>query len=141
MKRLEFMVAMFEKITAGVLFVTAVYIPIFYGWDLELHADILWQILFLSAVCALGCVILPLEGEREVSRNAMLIRTILYYIYINVVVLGLGFLFGWFTFRNGLQVLGMELGIAFVYIAVYLICYWSQCREAKRMNEKLKERD
>lgn len=70
----------------------------------------------------------------------MLMRTILYYAYINLAVLGLGFLFGWFSFRNGLQVLGMELAIVFVFLGVYLISYWMQCQEAKRMNEKLKER-
>lgn len=141
MKRLESMVSFFEKIAAGILFVTAVYIPIFYGWNLELHADILWQILFLSAVCALGSVIIPLEGEKEVSRNSMLIRTILYFAFVNAAVLGCGFWYGWFSFRNGWQVLGMELAIVFVFAAVYLICYFSQIQEAKRMNEKLKERE
>lgn len=141
MKRLEAMAAIFVKVAAGILFVTAVYIPVFYGWDLELHADILWQILFLSAVCTLGSIILPLEGEREVSRKTMFIRIVGYYIYINAAVLGFGFLFGWFVFRNGPQVLGMEVAIAFVYIVVYIVSYWFQSREAKRMNEKLKERE
>lgn len=141
MKRLQSMVSFFEKITAGILFVTAIYIPIFYGWDLVIYADILWQILFLSAVCTLGSVLIPLEGEKEISRYAMLARTILYFAYINVAVLGLGFLFGWFSFRNGLQVLGMELAIVFVFFVVYLISYWTQCQEAKRMNEKLKDRE
>lgn len=142
MKRLEFMVSVFEKVTAGILFVTAVFISVFYGWDIDLDVGILWQILFLSAVCALGSMILPLEGEKEkeVSRIAMLVRTIIYFIYINAVVLGFGFLFEWFTFDNGWQVLGIELAILFVFVAVFLIFYWSQCLEAKRMNEKLKKR-
>lgn len=141
MKRLQSMISFFEKITAGILFATAIYIPVFYGGDFLIYADILWQILLLSAVCTLGSILMPLEGEKEISRYAMLVRTILYYIYVNVVVLGLGFLFGWFSFRNGLQVLGMELAIAFVYLVVYLVSYWTQCQEAKRMNEKLKERE
>lgn len=140
MKRLKSMLVLFEKVTVGIVFVTAVYIPVFYGWDTEIYADILWQILFLSAVCALGSMILPLEGEKEVSGKSMLIRTVLYYIFINVVVLGLGFFYGWFTFRNGWQVLGMELAIAFVYGAIWLFSYWSQYREAERMNQKLRER-
>lgn len=142
MKRLKSMVSVFEKVTAGILFVTAVFISVFYGWDIELSVDILWQILFLSAVCALGSIILPLEGEKEkeVSRIAMLVRTIIYFIYINVVVLGFGFLFEWFTFDNSWQVFGMELAIIFVFAAVALIFYWSQCLEARRMNEELKKR-
>lgn len=141
MKRLESMLVLFEKITVGIVFVTAIYIPIFYGWDDVIYADILWQILFLSAVCALGSIILPLEGEKELSRKAFLIRVILYYVYVNAAVLSLGFLYGWFTFRNGLQVLGMELAIAFVYGTIWLLVYWSQCQEAKRMNQKLRERE
>ena len=141
MKRLQSMISFFEKITAGILFVTAIYIPVFYGWDLVIYADILWQILLLSAVCTWGSLHMPLEGEKEISRYAMLMRTILYYAYINVAVLGLGFLFGWFSFQNGQQVLGMELAIAFVFLVVDLVSYWTQYQEAKRMNEKLKERE
>lgn len=141
MKRLQSMISFFEKITAGILLATAIYIPAFYGWDLVIYADILWQILLLSAVCTLGSILIPQEGEKEISRYAMLMRTILYYAYINVAVLGLGFRFGWFSFHNGLQVLGMELAIAFVFAVVYFISYWTQCQEAKRMNEKLKERE
>ena len=82
MKRLEFMISVFEKVTAGILFVAAVFISVFYGWDTNLNVNILWQILFLSAVCALGSMMLPLEDEKEVSRIAMLVCTIIYFIYI-----------------------------------------------------------
>ena len=140
MKRLKAMAELFQKITAGVLFVTAVYIPVFYGWDLELGPELLWQIMALSAVCTLGSVILPLEGEQEVARTSMLIRFILYYAYINGVVLAMGDCFEWFSFDNGKQVFGMLLAIAFVYLAVACITYWMEYREAEKMNQKLKER-
>lgn len=140
MKRLGFMMDLFEKIGVCVMFVTAIYISIFYGWDTQVHFGILWQILGLSAVCTLGSVILPLEEGREVSKVSILVRTVLYYLYINVVVLGLGFWFDWFTFRNIPQVLGMGVAIAAVFLAVYFFSYCAQCREAERMNEKLRER-
>jgi len=141
MKRLKSMAEFFEKITTGILFVTAVYIPAFYGWDEVLHVEILWQILLLSVVCTLGSIIMPLGEEKEVSRNTMLMRHSLYYIYINVVVLALGYLFDWFSFQNAGQVFGMVLAIVFVYIVVALVCYWIQLREAEKINRKLKERD
>lgn len=139
MKRLKSMVDFFEKITTGITFVTAIYIPVFYGWGESIHVEILWQILFLSMVCTLGSIIIPLEGEKEVSRNSMMVRHILYYIYVNVVVLILGYLFDWFSFHYTGQVLGMVAAIAFVYVAVAVICYWFQCREAEKINQKLKE--
>lgn len=141
MKRLGFMMDLFEKIAVGVTLVTAIYIPVFYGWDTQVHFGILWQILGLSVVCTLGSVILPMEDGKEVSKISMLVRTVLYYLYISVVVLGLGFLFDWFTFRNVPQVLGMLIAIAAVFLAVYFFSYCAQCREAKRMNEKLRERE
>lgn len=141
MKRLGFMVDLFEKIAVCVTVVTAIYIPVFYGWDTQVHFGILWQILGLSMVCTLGSIILPLEDGKEVSKMSMLVRTALYYLYINVVVLGLGFWFDWFTFRNIPQVFGMGVAIAVVFLAVYFFSYCAQCREAQRMNEKLRERE
>ena len=141
MKRLGFMVDLFEKIGVGVMFVTAIYIPLFYGWKTQIEVNILWQILGLSVACTLGSVILPMEDGKEISKTSMLVRMVLYYLYINLVVLGLGFLFEWFTFRNVPQVFGMLVAIAAVFLAVYFFSYCAQCREAERMNEKLRERE
>lgn len=140
LKRLKFMFALFDKIVVGILFVTAVYIPVFYGWKTVLYPKILWDILILSVICMLGSILLPLEGEKELSRNSLLFRNILYFIYINVVVLCFGVLVEWFSFRNWRQLLGMLAAIAFVYVAVMVISYWLESREAQRLNQKLKER-
>lgn len=141
LKRLEFMVSLFEKITAGILFVTALYISIFYGWDFDIQVEVLWQILILSIICTLGSFFLPIEEEKEVPRNAMLIRMVLYYVYINIVVLACGFYFGWFSFSQRNQVLGMAAAIAFVFAVVLGLSYWQGSREAGRMNRKLEERE
>ena len=61
LKRLKFMFSLFDKIVVGILFVTAIYIPVFYGWNTVLYPEILWHILFLSIICMLGSVLLPLE--------------------------------------------------------------------------------
>ncbi len=124
LKRLKFMFSLFDKIVVGILFVTAIYIPVFYGWNTVLYPEILW----------------PLEGEKEVSRNSLLFRNILYFIYINVVVLCFGVFVEWFSFRNWRQLLGMLAAISFVYAAVMIILYWLESREAERINQKLKER-
>lgn len=140
LKRLKFMFSLFDKIVVGILFVTAIYIPVFYGWKTVLYPKILWDILILSIICMLGSILLPLEGEKEVSRNSLLFRNILYFIYINAVVLCFGVFVDWFSFRNWHQLLGMLASIAFVYIAVMVISYWLESREAQKLNQKLKER-
>lgn len=139
-KRLDAMVSLYVKITTGILFVTAVYISVFYGWEEELKVKILWQIMGLAAICTLGSMLLPVDGGREVSKKSMLARIVAYYIYINVVVLCCGFLFGWFSFSNWKQVFGMVVAIAFVYLTVGVFWSWLEYREAERMNRKLEGR-
>lgn len=136
-KRLDEMASLFVKITTGILFAAAVYITVFYGWELELHVDILWQILVLSLICTLGSLVIPVEGQREVSRGSMLARIAVYYIYVNAAVLFGGFLFGWFSFDNLKQTLGMAAAVAVVYLAVWLCSSWLEYREAEQINQKL----
>lgn len=140
LKRLAMVTSLFVKITTGILFVSAVYISVFYGWEEELQVKILWQILALALVCALGSFVLPVGSEREVSKKSMLIRAVIYYVYVNVIVLFCGFLFEWFSFDNLKQVLGMVVAIAFVYLAVGVLSSWLEYREAERMNRKLEKR-
>ncbi len=139
-KRLEARVSLYVKIATGILFVTAVYISVFYGWKEELQVKILWQILGLAGICTLGSLILPVDGGEEVSKKSMLARIVGYYVYVNVIVLLCGFLFGWFSFGNWKQVLGMVMAIAFVYLAVGVLSSWLEYREAERMNRKLEGR-
>lgn len=140
LKRLEAMTSLFVKITTGILFVAAVYISVFYGWEEELQVKILWQILALALICTLGSFVLPVDGEREISRKSMLIRIVIYYVYVNVVVLFCGFSFQWFSFHNLKQVLGMIVAIAFVYLAIAIFSSWLGYREAEQMNRKLEGR-
>lgn len=141
LKRLECMMAMFTKITTGVVFVTAVFIQIFYGGDVELGVEILWQDLIVSAVCTLPTLIIPLENEREVSKYSMLIRMLLCYFLINIVVFLLGSYFSWFVLNDWKQVIGMVVTIAFVFVFVMMVSYWAEYQVTERMNQKLKGRN
>ena len=58
---------------------------------------------------------------------------------MNIVVLGLGKLFEWFSFQNFSMVLLMEVLIIAVYVVVNIICYLSDRADAQSMNEKLLE--
>lgn len=139
-KRLYAMMSLYVKITTGILFVAAVFISAFYGWEERLQVKILWQILGLSGICTLGSLVLPVDGGQEVSKKSMLARIVGYYLYVNAVVLLCGFWFGWFSFGNWEQVLGMVAAIAFVYLTVGILSSWLEYREAERMNQKLEGR-
>lgn len=56
-KRLQLMLDIFFKVTTGVIFVTAVYIMVFWGEDTVLNVGILWEILTVSGLCGLGSVV------------------------------------------------------------------------------------
>lgn len=141
LKRLESIVSLFARITTGVLFVAAVFINVFYGNDCDIEVKLLWQILLVSGVCALGALILPFDAKREVSKYSMLICMLIYYFFVNVVVLLSGFYFEWFYIDNWKQVLGMVVAIAFVFVVVTLITYHAEYQVAEKMNRKLQERN
>lgn len=141
LKKLEYMISIFTKITTGVVFATAVFIQIFYGGDVRIGVEVLWQDLIVSAVCSLPALRIPIEGERELSKISMLIRILLYYCFVNAVVLSLGVYFSWFALSDWKQVLGMEAAIAFVFAFVMVVSYRAAYRTAERMNQKLKGRN
>ncbi|POP31483.1 DUF3021 domain-containing protein [Lactonifactor longoviformis] len=139
-KRMQDMLAMFFRITTGIVFVTAVYIGIFWGSGSEIGVNILWQILMVSALCTLGSLLLPCGAEKEVSKRGMLVRMILYFIYVNAVVLGCGLWFAWFSPSKPHMLAGMEVCIIGVFAIVTSVSYFSAYRMAEQMNRKLRER-
>lgn len=139
LEKVKTMISLFMRITAGVLFVTAVYITVFFGMEIELGVEILWQILSVSVITTFGSVIC-IAADNKVSKIGMLLCHITYFLYVNAVVLLMGWYFEWFHLREWKQVLGMLIAILFVYVVVMAVTYWMDYREAEKMNRKLKER-
>lgn len=143
LERLKGIVTMFTRITTGIVFVTALYIHIFWANDLTLGVEILWQILLLSAIGALLTPILPFDKMEkvEISKQEFLVRYLLHFLCIMVSVLVCAFQFGWCTIGNWKQIVGMVVSIVLVYAAVSLVSFWVECQTAEKMNAKLKERE
>lgn len=140
--RLESIVTLFTRITTGILFVAAVYIHIFWGSDTSLEVGLLWQILIVGAICSVGSFLLPFEKmEKGGMSKGIVLRTILYYLYINITVLGCAFYFGWCDLDDWKMVLGMVAAIAFVFVVVSAVSYWIEYQTAEKMNAKLRERE
>lgn len=140
-KRLQSMLNIFVKITTAVICVTAVYIQLFWGQDTDLTVNVLWQILTVSFLCTIGSSIFPCDGEQEISKRSMLLRTLFCFIFVNVVVLGCGFLFEWFYLSNLKMLLGMEAAIIIVFAAVSSADFYRQYKAAEQMNRRLRERE
>lgn len=138
--KMKMLVDVFGKITTGALLAAAVFITAFWGRNSEIRIGVLWQILTVSAFCSLGILMFPSEIGKEISKKGMLIRRILYFLYANIVVLGLGSCFGWFSFHSWKMVLLMEILIIGIYALVSIISYLNDYQVAKSMNKKLSEK-
>ena len=129
----------FSKITVCVLFASAVYISALWGLDAQISVRILWQIIIVSAVCAVPILMYPTKNEKELSKKGMIVRQIIYFVYVNIAVLGLGRAFGWFYLEKPEMVVFMEGLIIGVYVIVNLVVYMNDRIAADSMNRKLSE--
>ncbi|MCX4322117.1 MAG: DUF3021 family protein [Lachnospiraceae bacterium] len=135
-KRMVELLLTFCMVTTGSVFVCAVYNKIFWSGDTFLDGDILWQLLALAFVCSLGNFIHP---YREISRRRAAIDKGLHYVYINVVVLGSGYLFGWMDIENLSMLAVMAVGILVVFVTVSFVIWRLHARETENLNRKLRE--
>ncbi|MDE7029414.1 MAG: DUF3021 domain-containing protein [Lachnospiraceae bacterium] len=133
MKRLKDMLFIYMCVTTCVLFVTALYITVFWP-QVQLGVEILWQILVVSFLCSVANCIVP---HREVSARMMLAIYILRYAATNAIVLGCGFRFGWFYADNLPMVLAMLLSIGAVFVIVSAAAWRQGKQQAALMNERL----
>lgn len=134
MKRLKNFFNVFTMVVTCVTFASAAFISAFFKGD-TLDWNILWQILFVSFLCSIWVIFYP---EREISRKKTLILNVLHYILVNVVVLGCGLMYGWFSWDNFPQVLGMVIMIALIFLLVTVISWRRSLKEAEVMNERLR---
>lgn len=135
-KRAAELLLTFCMVTTGSVIVCAVYNKIFWSGDTFLDADILWQLLALAFVCSLGNFIHP---YREISRRRELVDKGLHYLYINAVVLGCGYGFGWMDIENLSMLAVMAAGILAVFVSVSFVIWRLHARESESLNRKLKE--
>ena len=79
MNKIKILANIFSKITACVLLASAIYITVMCGLDAQISVMILWQILLVSAVCSIPILMYPDEEGKEVSKQGMIARQIIYF--------------------------------------------------------------
>lgn len=126
----------FCMVTTGSVFVSAIYIKVFWPGDSQVGVDILWQIPVIAFACSLGNFLYPC---REVSRRSILCRKFLHYLYINAVVLGGGYYFTWIERGNLMMPVVMVFGILIVFIVVSAVVWNWHKKETAYLNRKLQE--
>lgn len=132
---------LFTQIATAEMFAAAIYIQFFWKNESVDAVSILRQILVSSALCAVGCILVMTGNNRELCKKEMMLRRILYYIYVNAVILICGYLFKWYLPSDWKMVVGMVFAIAAVYVVVSVLSYHIQVKTAQEINERLKERN
>lgn len=131
--RLKDMLFVYMCVTTCVLFVTALYITIFWP-QVTLGVEILWEIMSVSFLCSIANSIYP---QREVSKKTMLFLYIFRYVITNGIVLGCGICFGWFYANDLPMVLAMLFSIAVTFVLVSVAAWRRGKQQAALMNERL----
>ncbi len=122
-------------VMSGVILATAVFITVFMP-GMELGVELLWQMMLVSFLCSIGTLMYP---EKAVSRKWMVALVGLHYVEVNVVVLGFGFYFEWFSIQYLPHVLGMLVLINVIFLIVSTIEWRRGKKIARQMNQRLAE--
>ena len=135
-RKIKFLFRLFSTVTVCVVISVALFTTVINPAD-SLSPAILWQILLVSWLCSMGSLIYP--WKRTPGKTEMGIRMLLHYLLVNVIVLGAGLWFEWYRTDHLRSVLSMMICIAAVFAAVSAIELTKSSKEAKQMNERLKE--
>lgn len=135
MNKLKNLLHTYVCVMSCVVLATAIFITVFMP-DTELHVKLLWEMMLVSFLCSVGILIYP---EKAVSRKKLMLITFLHYAEVNVVVLGLGFYFEWFSVKYLPHVIGMLILINVIFLLVSIEERKRAEKIARQLNRRLAE--
>ncbi len=131
----------FAITTVMVMIVGAGYVTVFWGADVNVGVVLIWQLLLVSLLTSMCHLFFYTKDGRELFGKELALRYALAYIYVNVVVLGLGFLFKWFNPQSLPMVSGMVVVILVAFVVICSVAFWTDLKTADEINRKLMERN
>lgn len=137
-EKINLMITIHTRVVTGVFLFLCLYL-------LWLPGDTRIRIIDILGIQIIGLVsgvaYLPLMTEKELPKIRMFVYNALYCLTINVTVLVFGSIFHWFSFKSLGTVLAVELMFIAVYSLMMFIAYRIDTRQAKKLNQKLQERN
>lgn len=103
-----------------------------------LPSDILWQIVIVGLLG--GFITSLLIVNFDIPKKEAIVRSVIHYILINCLILGVGYYFGWYDFSLT-SVIIMIITIILVYVFVLGISFFGHKQTANRINQELRRRD
>lgn len=135
MKRIKELLMTFAIVTTGTLCAATIFMSVFWR-NASVTVELLWQILGVAALCCLGNFIWT---DREVSKTEWIVKTVIHYLYVNVVVLGCGMKFKWFYWQDLKMVLLMFFAILLVFLLAVYVLFQKDKKVEKLLNERLEQ--
>lgn len=135
-RKMRFLVNIFSMVTSCVVIAVAVFTTMINPTE-RIEAVILWQIPGVSAVITFVSLIYP--WDRPMGKLETVVRKMVHYVLVNLIVLASGALFDWYDPKNAGSVIAMVVTIAVIFVLVSGIAWSRSARDAKQMNERLKE--
>ncbi len=83
----------------------------------------------------------PFISDREISGRRFIAFRILYVLFVNIVVIVIGFLFRWIRPDNLISLAGFEATFIIISVAIFVASYISNFRQTEKMNELLRKRN
>lgn len=130
------MLQVFIYSIAGTTIGATIFITIFKPEAL-LSYYLLWQIISISALCACGNLIY--HSKCEISKRQMMFRMIFHFLYINLVVVGGAYLFGWFQPEQVTEGAAIFILNAVVYTNIMRATFRQEEKTAKDLNLRLRK--
>jgi len=115
---------------------SAIYTGLF-SRDATMSFALLWQIIALAAVCALGNLFF--YAKNELSKQRIIIRYILHYFYINAVILVGGNFFDWVDLKFSFDIFILWLIILCNYSLIIFFMFHMDSKLAEDMNRRLRK--
>lgn len=135
-RKLNFLINIFSMVTSCMVIAVAVFTTIINPIE-RIEAVILWQIPAVSAVITFVSLIYP--WDRPMGKLEIVVRKTVHYVLVNMIVLGAGVMFDWYDPKRLGSVIAMMVAIAVIFALVSGIGWSRSAKDAKKMNEKLKE--
>lgn len=135
-KKVRLLIGVFGMVTTCMVVAVAIFTTIINPVE-RIDAVLLWQIPGVAALITLCSMICP--WERTIEKRKLALGIVIHYILVNAIVLGTGVLFGWFDPRDIRSDIAMVVTIAVIYAIVSGASWTRSVRDAKQMNERLRE--
>lgn len=130
---------MFTRISTIIMLCSSVYIYLVWGADEQVDFQMLIEIPAIALITTIPYYFMFKSDHMSAKRY--LLFNLLYFTYINVIVLFAGYFFGWFHLDNLGMIIGMVVTIFAVCVVVAIITYLIDWQTADKLNRKLRERE